>query len=91
MRWSFSPLRLFFGLFITICATAPASSQLSVFQTATLAQLHCPKDAVVWLDFTKRRYYTEGQRLYGKGRDGVFVCKEEARKGGYRRSRLGRR
>lgn len=64
---------------------------MSIFQTAMLAQLHCPADTIVWLDFTKRRYYSEGQRLYGKGRNGLYVCKEEARKSGYRRSRLGRR
>ena len=48
-------------------------------------------DTVVWLDFSKRRYYTEKQRLYGRGRTASFVCREEARKSGYKRSLLGRR
>jgi hypothetical protein len=68
-----------------------ASAQLGLFRTALEAQQHCPKDKVVWLDFQKRVYYAAGQRLYGQGRTGTFVCREEARRSGNRRSILGRR
>jgi hypothetical protein len=88
--WS-ALLRAFFIFPICTSFSNPALAQMSIFQTAMFAQMHCPNDKVVWLDFTKRRYYSEGQRLYGKGRTGSFVCKEEARKSGYRRSLLGRR
>jgi len=68
-----------------------ASAQLALFPTAMQAQQHCPDDTVVWLDFHKRTYYVEGQRLYAQGRTGIFVCRKEARTSGYRRSLLGRR
>jgi len=67
-----------------------ASAQLSLFQTETQAQQHCPNDTVVWLDFHKRIYYVKGQRLYAQGRTGTFVCQGEAGRSRYRRSLLGR-
>ena len=53
------------------------------------AQEHCPVDIVVWLNFRKRTYYSKGQKRYGHGLDGSFVCRGEARDGGYRRSLFG--
>jgi hypothetical protein len=67
-----------------------ASMPLSLFQYEELAQRHCPSDTVVWVDFNTRLYYVKGQRLYAKGSTGAFVCREEARKNGHRRSLLGR-
>jgi hypothetical protein len=80
-------------LVTALVATIHAShaSALSLFQSEIQAQQHCPNDTVVWLDFHKRTYYIKGQRLYAQGRTGTFVCQEEARTGGYRRSLLGRR
>jgi hypothetical protein len=46
---------------------------------------------VVWLDFAKGIYYAKGQKRYGRGFHGSFVCREEARSSGYRRSLLGLR
>jgi hypothetical protein len=66
-----------------------AFAQLSLFQTEMQAQQHCPNDTVVWLDLHKRIYYIKGQRLYAQGRTGIFVCQQEARTSGYRRSLLG--
>jgi hypothetical protein len=63
---------------------------LSVFQYEELAQRHCPTDTVVWVDFKKRVYYVKGQRLYARGNTGAFVCRQEARRNGNRRSLLGR-
>lgn len=68
-----------------------ASAKMTIYQNEALAQLQCPQDEVVWLDFSKRRYYVRGQRLYDRGRTGVFVCRKEARDSGYRRSKLGLR
>jgi hypothetical protein len=62
---------------------------LTPFRYETQAQRHCPADTVVWLNFRKRTYYLKGQRRYGRGPDGNFVCRSEARDGGYRRSLLG--
>ena len=75
-----------------IVSFAPiASAQMGIFQNDAMAQMHCPNDEVVWLDFKKRRYYVRGQRLYERGRSAVFVCKKEAKNSGYKRSRLGLR
>lgn len=84
-------MKWIFVLLFSICLAGPASAQMAIFQTETMAKLHCPNDQVVWLDFTKRRYYTEKQRRYGMGRTASFVCREEARRSGYKRSVLGRR
>jgi hypothetical protein len=72
-------------------STGKAAAQLTLFQTEMQARLHCPDDTVVWLDFPKRIYYVEGQKLYAQGRTGTFVCQKEARSNGYRRSIFGRR
>jgi len=59
---------------------------LTPFRYEDQAQRHCPDDTVVWLDFRKGLYYTKGQRRYGVGFDGGFVCRGEARDSRYRRS-----
>jgi hypothetical protein len=69
--------------------TSASAAPLSLFQYEAYAQQHCPADAVVWLDLQKRTYYGKGQRLYARGKPGTFVCRDEARKNGYRRSLLG--
>ena len=76
---------------IAALTAMPVRAQtLTPFRYEAQAQLHCPGDTVVWLDFRKRRYYVHGQRLYGRGFDGSFVCREEARSSQYRRALLGR-
>jgi hypothetical protein len=46
---------------------------------------------VVWLDFRKGIYYFKRQKRYAQGNTGSFVCRDEARSNGYRRSLLGLR
>lgn len=74
-----------------VFAVTAANAQMAVFQTEHFAQMHCPNDKVVWLDFGKRRYYTSGQKLYARGRTASFVCMKEAKRSGYNKSRFGRR
>jgi hypothetical protein len=64
---------------------------LTPFRYEAQAQRHCPGDTVVWVDLRKGRYYLKGQRHYALGRAGSFVCRNEARHSGYRRSLLGLR
>lgn len=64
---------------------------LTPFRYEARAQRHCPADAVVWLDFRKGIYYSKGQRQYARGFNGSFVCRDEVRRSGYRRSPLGLR
>ncbi|PIS99518.1 hypothetical protein TSA1_01140 [Bradyrhizobium nitroreducens] len=72
-------------------ATDVSATPLTPFRYEAQAQRHCPQDRVVWLDFRKGVYYRKGQKRYGQGFDGSFVCQTEARDGRYRRSLLGLR
>lgn len=71
--------------------TEVSATPLTPFRYEAQAQRHCPHDRVVWLDFRKGVYYRKGQKRYGEGFDGSFVCLNEARDGLYRRSLLGLR
>jgi len=72
-------------------ATNVAALPLTPYRYEAQAQRHCPRDAVVWLDFKKEIYYFKKQRRYGQGSTGSFVCQSEARSSGFRRSLLGLR
>jgi len=77
---------------ITACGVASAfANPLTPFRYESQAQRHCPADVIVWLDLRKEIYYSKRQRRYGRGSTGSFVCREEARSNGYRRSLLGLR
>ncbi|MGL9617635.1 hypothetical protein QRQ56_06515 [Bradyrhizobium sp. U531] len=68
-----------------------SATPLTPFRYEAQAQRHCPNDKVVWLDFRKGLYYRKGQKRYGQGFEGSFVCQTEARDGRYRRSLMGLR
>ena len=68
-----------------------AALPLTPFRTQDQAQRHCPGDSVVWLDFSKGKYYAKGQKLYGRGLNGSYVCREEARSSFYRGALIGSR
>jgi hypothetical protein len=72
-------------------ASVALAIPLTPFRYEAQAQRHCPDDTVVWLDFKKEIYYFKGQRRYGHGSTGSFVCRGEARSSGFRRSILGLR
>jgi hypothetical protein len=72
-------------------ATNVSAMPLTPFRYESQAQRHCPDDTVVWLDFHKGIYYSRRQNRYARGSTGSFVCREEARSGGFRRSLLGLR
>ena len=75
-----------------LAGTATASAlPLTPFRSQDQAQRHCPGDAVVWLDFSKGKYYSKGQQLYGRGLNGSYVCREEARSSFYRAALIGSR
>ena len=76
---------------LIVGATDAAATPLNPFRYEAQAQRHCPDDAVVWLDFRKGIYYAKQQKRYARGSTGSFVCREEARENGYRRSLLGLR
>jgi hypothetical protein len=87
-------LRAAVGLTLLCFALLPLRAialPLTLFRYEDQAQRYCPADTVVWLDLRKRIYYSRGQRYYGHGFNGSFVCQNEARSGGYRRSLMGLR
>ena len=71
--------------------TCALAIPLTPFRYESQAQRHCPADVVVWLDLRKGIYYAKRQRRFASGFSGSFVCREEARTSGYRRSLLGLR
>lgn len=89
-----SRMRASVGITLLVLVSSPsrvAALPLTIFRYQDQAQRHCPSDTVVWLDFGKRTYYSKGQRKYGWGSNGSYVCRNEARSGGYRRSLIGLR
>jgi hypothetical protein len=72
-------------------AASATALPLTPFRTHEQAQRHCPGDTVVWLDFSKGKYYSKGQQLYGRGLNGSYVCREEARSSFYRGALIGSR
>jgi len=82
-------ISLLMPLIVAAGTTNAAATPLTPFRYEAQAQRHCPGDTVVWLDFRKGIYYSNRQSRYAQGRTGSFVCRKEARSGGYRRSLLG--
>ena len=87
----FSLVALSVAIILGVAATEVSATPLTPFRYEAQAQRHCPGDKVVWLDFRKGVYYRRGQKLYGQGFDGSFVCLGEARDSLYRGSPLGLR
>jgi hypothetical protein len=79
------------ALIIAGGGTNASATPLSPFRYEAQAQRHCSADTVVWLDFRKGIYYSKRQKRYARGNAGSYVCREEARSNGYRRSLLGLR
>lgn len=58
------------------------------FGNAQTAQLHCPKDSVVWANMRSKAYYGKGDKYYAKTKKGSFVCEHEALRSGFHSSGL---
>ena len=69
--------------------TAVSAGDLKMFSTETSAQMHCPRDVVVWLNIPRHVYHEKGMRWYGRTKHGAFVCKHEADAAGDRDTRNG--
>ncbi len=89
--WALGRLVIAAVMMLAAGAAQVSATPLTPFRYEAQAQRHCPGDKVVWLDFRKGVYYRKGQKLYGQGFDGSFVCLTEARDSLYRRSPLGLR
>jgi hypothetical protein len=76
---------------LQLAAPGAVAIPFTPFRYEHQAQRHCPDDTVVWIDFSKRKYYLKGQKLYGRGLNGSYACREEARSSFYRRALIGTR
>jgi hypothetical protein len=68
---------------------APTSANLPMFATEDVAQKHCPKDTVVWLNIPSGIYHLKGERWYGRTKHGDYVCQKEADAAGDRETENG--
>jgi hypothetical protein len=59
------------------------------FPTADQTQQHCPTDTVVWLNTNSGVYHFQGERWYGRTKDGAYVCLHEADHAGDRATENG--
>jgi hypothetical protein len=58
------------------------------FTTEAAAKAHCPDDTVVWVASSRARvYHLSGDRTYGRGRRGAYLCQKDAQSDGLRQSR----
>ncbi len=53
------------------------------------ARKHCPQDQVVWLNLPTGIYHLQGERWYGRTKNGAFVCRREADAAGDHETRNG--
>jgi hypothetical protein len=59
---------------LQLAATRAAAIPFTAFRYEHQAQRHCPHGTVMWVDFKKRKYYSKGQTLYGRGLNGSYGC-----------------
>ncbi len=65
-------------LLVTGAPALHATVSVSIYRSEDQARQHCPRDVIVWLDLQNHVYYLNGQRWYGRGKNGAFACKGEA-------------
>ena len=65
------------------------SFALEQFDSEQAAQKRCPADVVVWVNLSTGVFHYQGQRWYGRTKNGAFVCKREAVSEGDRATRNG--
>jgi hypothetical protein len=72
-------LVVLFIYFLALPTTAaPANEPLTLFPTEQQAQQHCPRYVVVWLNTASGIYHFQGQRWYGRTKNGAYACQKEA-------------
>jgi hypothetical protein len=65
-------------------AVPAISFSLSTFGSEREAQVHCPKDIVVWLNLPTMIWHYKGQRWYANTKHGAYACEKEAGASGAR-------
>jgi hypothetical protein len=80
--------RLIAGLVVSLALAVPAFA-LETFPSEAQAQVHCPRDVVVWLNLPTMIWHYKGQRWYANTKHGAFACEKEAGASGARGTRNG--
>jgi hypothetical protein len=81
--------RILLALLACACFFSAAALALEQFQSEAEAQMHCPKDSVVWLNLPTMIWHYKGERWYGNTKHGAYVCEKEAAAEGARGTRNG--
>ena len=71
--------------------TMPAKPSASAvgasrFTTEAEARAHCPGDKIVWANHNSKAFHLSGDRYFGKGKHGSYMCMAEATAAGYHKS-----
>jgi hypothetical protein len=77
------------ALIALVCLYSGVAAALEQFTTEAEAQMHCPKDTVVWLNLPTKIWHYKGERWYGNTKHGAYVCQKEAAAEGARATRNG--
>ena len=73
----------------TVTQAPVTAGSLQLFASESMAQAHCPRDQVVWLNTNSGIYHEKGMRWYGNTKAGAYVCRREADAAGDRDTRNG--
>ncbi|MBN6741996.1 hypothetical protein JKG47_15925 [Acidithiobacillus sp. MC6.1] len=77
-------LFIFFMSIFLACFSVQSASAIDLFASQEAAQVHCPKDTVVWLNTKTGVWHYRGERWYGRTRYGAYVCEKSAARAGDR-------
>ena len=83
-----SASRLAFAAALVLAGSA-ARAQKTQFSIERLAQRHCPRDTVVWVNTNSGIYHFKGERWYGRTNAGAYECRRDADAEGDRATRNG--
>jgi hypothetical protein len=76
-------------LTLALSLLASPAMALNLYQTQDSAQVHCHTDTVVWLNTRSGIYHFQGERWYGRTKDGAYVCEKDADAAGDRATENG--
>ena len=79
------------GAVIALCVTAPLSSSFALHKVyaPVSSTTACPGDRKVWVNTRTGVYHLEGERWYGRTKQGQFECEKAAIAEGDRETRNG--
>jgi hypothetical protein len=63
---------------------APAALEKGQFKTEAEAKTSCPTDNVVWVNLKSKIYHASTSKVYGKTKNGAYMCEKESTAAGFR-------